>query len=397
MDPNLPNYAQYLGNYEDLDPTFINHPAFQQFLQKMSSTSIQNTPQEISPVTQPSFDNYKQSPVGNQGSNSEFGEDEEHIPETPEYPPEPLTQPSPVNQQQQPSRIWSVAEDEALIASCLEHCTDKLIGSNQKASFLWQKVSASYDLAQSEKPHILPPRTTKMLENRWRRIAPDIGLWGSCYEEAGKLGSGYNEDDRIQNAHKIFRNSVRPKPRNFLCEHGWRMVTKEPKWRPKLRWALSKEERKAMQLQGGVDDNQQDSSGSGKRPRVDGDDMTDSSGGGYFSGGRLPRPDGVKTTKAKRKGKGVAMKGAVLSFTEEMHANTEVRLHEANARQQRLEMERAKEQRRQKQMELTEQQMQFDQMKMKFDMLQTLMSKATLTAGEEAFRDKLMQELYGGN
>ncbi|XP_021730710.1 glutathione S-transferase T3-like [Chenopodium quinoa] len=338
----------------------------------MSSTSIQNTPQEISPVTQLSFDNYEQSPVGNQGSNSKFGEDEEHIPKTSEYPPEPLTQPSPVNQQQ-PSRIWSVAEDEALIASYLEHCIDKLIGSNQKASFLWQKVSASYDLAQGEKPHILPPRTTKMLENRWRRIAPDIGLWGSCYEEAGKLGSG-----------------------NFLCEHGWRMVTKEPKWRPKLRWELSKEERKAMQLQGDVDDNQQDSSGSGKRPRVDGDDMTDSSGSGYFSGG-LPRSDGVKTTKAKRKGKGVAMEGAVLSFTEEMHANTEVRLHEANARQQRLEMERAKEQRRQKQMELTEKQMQFDQMKMKFDMLQTLMSKATLTAGEEAFRNKLMQELYGGN
>ncbi|XP_021750229.1 uncharacterized protein LOC110715918 [Chenopodium quinoa] len=195
------------------------------------------------------------------------------------------------------SRIWSVAEDEALIGLYLKISDDAL---------------RAYCKVQAEKPHILPPRPMKSLETHWRRMAADLLQWTSCYEEAGKLpesGSGYNEADRIKNASKLFYLSSNPQ-HNFAFLHGVDLVNEDLKWRIKLKWGLSKEERKGC----GADD-EEDSSGSGKRSR----DASD----GFMSGG-LPRPDGVKKTKAKRKGKAVASDSAILSISEQIKACTEV-------------------------------------------------------------------------
>ncbi|XP_021771525.1 glutathione S-transferase T3-like [Chenopodium quinoa] len=196
--------------------------------------------------------------------------------------------------------MWSVAEDEALIGLYLQFSEDAIVGTNQKAAALWRKISAAYDQAQAEKPHILPPRPLRSLESRWRRMATDLIQWSSCYDEAGRAtGSGYNEADRINNASKLFYISSKPTPHNFNCHHGWEMVKNDPKWRTKLRWALSREERLAC-----GDAVEDDSSGSEKRCRTEDEDDVPVTG---FCFGGLPRPDGVKKAKSRRnKGKGVA-------------------------------------------------------------------------------------------
>ncbi|KAL2936765.1 Glutathione S-transferase T3 [Bienertia sinuspersici] len=200
--------------------------------------------------------------MGSNSQHDEYRSEEENVPETQE---EPIMTPPVASIQRRAvsstARSWSVKEDEALIACYMQHCTDAIIGTNQKASTLWRKVAESWEAAQKNRPFELPVRGPKMLENRWRRMASDINLWVGCYEEAKKAtGSGYNEDDTVQTAHTLFQNSTTP-PRNFLCEHGWRMLCAYPKWRVKMRWAMSKKEREIANSEG----NAEESSGSGKK------------------------------------------------------------------------------------------------------------------------------------
>ncbi|XP_021734044.1 glutathione S-transferase T3-like [Chenopodium quinoa] len=245
------------------------------------------------------------------------------------------------------SRIWSVAEDEALTGLYMKFSQDAISGTNQKATVLWRKVSAAYDKAQVEKPHILPPRPVRSLESHWRRMATVLLQWSTCYDEDGRAtGSGYNEVDPISNASKLFYILVNP-PHNFTCHHVWEMIKNDPKFRTKLRWGLSKEETQAC-----GDDVEDDSSDSGKRCRTE--VAGDGPSTGLSSGG-LPRPDGVKKAKAKRnKGKQVASESAVLSIGEQMKASNENREREAILRQKKLDLDEKREMRKQKQVELQE-------------------------------------------
>ncbi|KAL2924900.1 Glutathione S-transferase T3 [Bienertia sinuspersici] len=200
------------------------------------------------------YENYVHSPHCYQGSNSQFDEyhsEEENVPETQEPIMSPPLAPTQAHAISSPARSWSIKEDEALIACYMEHCTDAIIGTNQKGTTLWRKVSESYDVAQVNRPNELPPRNAKMLENRRRRLAGEINLWVGCYEE----------------------------------------------WRVKIRWGMSKKERDAA-----VEADVEESSSSGKRNRVDEDGDTVIGSGSNTSGGIL-RPDGVKKAKAKKKGK----------------------------------------------------------------------------------------------
>ncbi|XP_021761686.1 uncharacterized protein LOC110726515 [Chenopodium quinoa] len=150
----------------------------------------------------------------------------------------------------------------------------------------------------------------KSLSSHWRRLAADTLQWISCYDEAGRLpegGSGNNEADRIKSASKLFHLA---KGHNFSFPHAVEMLNKDPKWRPKLRWSLSKKERKAA-----CDVEEQGSAGSGKRSRDDVGDETPTDG---FSSGGIRRPDGVKKAKAKRKGKAVATENGSSDLGERM-------------------------------------------------------------------------------
>ncbi|XP_021724330.1 glutathione S-transferase T3-like [Chenopodium quinoa] len=220
--------------------------------------------------------------------NTQFDDSqEESVPETPQYPPlVPRMQSNQVAARA--TRVWSIAEDEALIGLYLQISEDAIKGTNRKATDLWRNVHAA-QMAHAEKPHILPPRPMKSLSSHWRRLAADTLQWISCYDEV------------------VF------------------LTNKDPKWRPKLRWSLSKEERKAA-----CDVEEQGSPGSGKRSRDDVGDETPTDG---FSSGGIRRPDGVKKAKAKRKGKAVATESGSSDLGERMKEFATIREREANLKE----------------------------------------------------------------
>ncbi|XP_021727214.1 glutathione S-transferase T3-like [Chenopodium quinoa] len=297
MDPNNPNFRQQFSGFSD---DFVTNPEFQLFLQRMSNTSLQPPPQHQTPTEFPlqNHVNEERTPETDHDSNTQFDvSEEENVPKMPQYPP-PVPRLESNQVAARATRVWSIAEDEALIGLYLEISEDAIKGTSQKATSLWRNVHAAYQMAHAEKPHILPPRPMKSLTSHWRRLAADTLQWISCYDEAGRLpegGSGYNEADRIKSASKLFHLA---QGRNFTYPHAAEMLNKDPKWRPKLRWSLLKKERKAA-----CDVEEQGSAGSGKRSRDDVGDETPTDG---FSSGGIQRLDGVKKAKANRKGKAIA-------------------------------------------------------------------------------------------
>ena len=102
---------------------------------------------------------------------------------------------------------------------------------------------------------------------------------------------------------------------------------------------MSKEERLAC-----GDDVEGDSSGSGKRSRAEIEGNGASLG---FQSEGLPRPDGVKKSKAKRnKGKEVASESAILTIGEQMKVNNATREWEATDRRRKIELDEKKEMRK---------------------------------------------------
>ncbi|XP_021766610.1 glutathione S-transferase T3-like [Chenopodium quinoa] len=321
----------------------------------MGNTSLQPPPQYQTPTQFPlrNHANEDRTPETEHDSNTQFDEsEEESVLETPQYPP-PVPTLKFNEVAARATRIWSVAEDEALIGLYLQISENAIKGTSQKATSLWRDVHAAYQMAHAEKPHILPPRPMKSLTSHWRRLAADTLQWISCYDEAGRLpegGSGYNETDH-------------------------------PKWRPKLRWSLSKKERKVV-----CDVEEQGSAGSGKRSRDDGGDETPTDG---FSSGGIQRPKGVKKAKAKRKGKEVASDSGSSELSERMKEFATIREREAILKEERIKIERDKEQRKREELDI-------HKMKTWFDMVQAMKNSPTpLTPEEESYKNFLLGKLQG--
>ncbi|XP_021763006.1 glutathione S-transferase T2-like [Chenopodium quinoa] len=339
MNPNNPNFRQQFSGFSD---DFLTNPEFQLFLQRMGNTSLQPPPQHQTPIEFPleNYDNEERTPVTDHGSNTQFDDSQEE----------------------------NISEDA-------------IKGTNQKATDLWRNVHATYQMAQAEKSNILPPRPMKSLSSHWRRLAADTLQWISCYDEAGRLlegGSGYNEADGVKSASKLFHLAT---GHNFSFPHAVEMLNKDPKWRPKLRWSLSKEERKVV-----CDVEEQGSAGSRKRSRDDVGDETPTDG---FSSGGIRRPDGVKKAKAKRKGKAVATESGSSDLGERMKEFATICEREAILMEERIKIERDKEQRKREELDI-------HKMRTMFDMLQTLKNSPTpLTPQEETYKNVLLGKLQG--
>ncbi|XP_021725081.1 uncharacterized protein LOC110692390 [Chenopodium quinoa] len=339
MDPNNPNIHQH---FSDLSDDFLTNPQFQMFLQRLGNTSLHPPSQHQTPTEFPNKNNddEERTPPTYHGSNSQFVDsEEENVRETPQYPPQvPTIQSNQVAARA--SRVWSGAEEEVLIGLYLQISEDAIVG--------WQQTHYN-----------------GFLEN----------------DEAGRLpegGSGYNEADRVKSASKLFHLAT---GHNFNFHHAVEMLNKDPKWRPKLRWSLSKEERKVVCVE-----EEQGSAGSGKRSRDEIGDETPTDG---FSSGGIRPPDGVKKSKAKRKRKVVASESVSSDIGERMKEFTTVREREAILKQERMQMEKEKEQRKREELHI-------HKMKTMFDMLQTLKNSPTpLTPQEEAYKKYLLQKLSG--
>ncbi|XP_021774065.1 glutathione S-transferase T3-like [Chenopodium quinoa] len=381
MDPNNPNFRQQFSGFSD---DFLTNPEFQLLLQRTGNMSsrpppLHQTPTEV-PLQNPA--NEDRTPETDLGSNTLFDEsEEESVPETPQYPPPPVRLLEPNQVPARATRIWSVAEDEALIGLYLQISEDAIKSTSQKATSLWRNVHAAYQTLHTQKPHIIPSRPIKSLTSHWRRLAADTLQWISCYDEASRLpegGSGYNEADRIKSAAKLFHVA---QGRNFTFPHAIEMLNKDPKWRPKLRWSMSLKERKAA-----CDAEEEGSAGSGKRSRDDVEDETPTDG---FSSGGLQRPEGVKKEKAKRKGKAVATESGSSELSERVKEFATIHEREAILKEERIKIEKDKEQRKREELDI-------HKMKTWFDMVQALKNSPTpLNPEEESYKNFLLGKLQG--
>uniref|UniRef100_A0A803MHA9 Uncharacterized protein n=1 Tax=Chenopodium quinoa TaxID=63459 RepID=A0A803MHA9_CHEQI len=94
------------------------------------------------------------------------------------------------------------------LQSTPEFRTDIIIGTNQKKGVFWNRVLDAYDAARESNPVEISLRTISSLKGRWMRISEAVLKWCGSYDKGRKRkGSGYNEDDVIQEAHKIHENS----------------------------------------------------------------------------------------------------------------------------------------------------------------------------------------------
>ncbi|XP_021721050.1 glutathione S-transferase T3-like [Chenopodium quinoa] len=106
------------------------------------------------------------------------------------------------------NRSWSRSETAALISCYMNTSTDIITGTNQKKGVFRKWVLDAYDAARESNPDEISLRTISSLKGRWMRISENVLKWCGSYDKALKRkGSGYNEDDVIQEAHKIHENS----------------------------------------------------------------------------------------------------------------------------------------------------------------------------------------------
>lgn len=229
-------------------------------------------------------------------------------------------------------------------------------------------------------------------------MAKDVLKWVGYLEEVARVKkSGQVDDDVRREAHIMWR---RHENCNFIYEKAFESLFLYPKWKTRIRRYLPKslrdEETNITQ------ESDPDSSGSGKRVRLDEDDEVavddDSTGGRAFMSGGIVRPGGVKQAKAKKfKGKATSScsEEVAMSLGENLKLHAEMRGVDINLQKEKLEFEKARERRRAEQLELEKQHIKAQNLKIKWDMLQTLLARSNLSQQEEAFKNKLMQEIYG--
>ncbi|XP_057526347.1 uncharacterized protein LOC130805584 [Amaranthus tricolor] len=251
-----------------------------------------------------------------------------------------LVQPS----QQQPNdeapipskKSWDLIEDIALICSVMNTNTDPVVSTNQKIRVRWQKVKEAYEVARMERPHLITRRTADMLKCRWGRVAPACLKWSGSYVEAlRRKKNGTRDEDVLKKAHLIHQR----KYGNFNLIEQWKILAKYNKWKQ----VVESNQKKPLDQQptGGVS-----SESSGKRSRTEEDSETLTS---EAQGGSSTRSEGVKKAKARMTGKMVVDQSiqALSTFGESFLLNSEIM-------KEKTELQKQKEARKQKQLQMEE-------------------------------------------
>ncbi|KAK9706350.1 hypothetical protein RND81_07G118200 [Saponaria officinalis] len=229
---------------------------------------------------------------------------------------------------------FSLAEDEALISSFMQHSQDPTVGTNQKKRDLWVKVKNLFDEARKANPSQIRERSAGMLGSRWRRIAAGVMKWVGCYEEAARRKtSGMSEEDVIKEAIKTHNGP-------FQFEHQWILLKKFRKWESCVGGYLSENcrsnynnvsENIGNEPATPISQTDPESQGSGKRSR---NNITSDDEEGSIS----KRPMGVKAAKMnKGKGKGNVVQMEFLAETIKGYSEVQI---------QRMKMTKQKEARK---------------------------------------------------
>ncbi|XP_021773283.1 glutathione S-transferase T3-like [Chenopodium quinoa] len=233
------------------------------------------------------------------------------------------------------NRGWSRSETAALISGYMNTSTDIITGTNQKKGVFWKRVLDAYDAARESNADEISLRTISSLKGRWMRISEAVLKWCGSYDKARKRkGSGYNEDDVIQEAHKIHENSFG----RFTFYEEWIQLRK---------WTNS------------------GSGSSGKRTRDEGDNSSPTTPTSVGVGDeRVARAEGIKKAKSRLKGKAPSSQ----AFKELETFNSRLQLlgdsmNVSNeAEMKRLEIQERKEARKQRKIELEQYRINWEQL-----------------------------------
>ncbi|XP_021768526.1 glutathione S-transferase T3-like [Chenopodium quinoa] len=235
------------------------------------------------------------------------------------------------------NRGWSRSETAALISGYMNTSTDIIIGTNQKKGVFWKRVLDAYDAARESNPD----------ETSLRNIS---SLKGSYDKARKRKGSGYNEDDVIQEAHKIHENSFG----RFTFYEEWIQLRKWDKFRSFLDQQTFKPS-VGRPHSTPLTDESVGSGSSGKRTRDEGDNSSPTTPTSVGVGDeRVARAEGIKKAKSRLKGKAPSSQ----AFKELETFNTRLQLFGESmnvsneAEMKRLEIQERKEARKQRKIEL---------------------------------------------
>ncbi|XP_021772580.1 glutathione S-transferase T3-like [Chenopodium quinoa] len=299
--------------------------------------------------------------------------------------------PTPKPTEEPDKKIWDDAETTALISVYMNTTNDQIIGTNQKSNVFWQRVLASYEDARKSNPKEIPIRTVGSLKGRWLRIAPAVVKWCGSIDKA-RMCSGQNADDVIAEAHKIHKNSYG----KFQFYKEWLQLKKWDRYCSILEQKVhvlgrGRPSKKPTMV------NTPESDSSGKRSRDEDGGLTPNTptSGDVFTDEFVPRPDDSKKAKSRLKGKEVTTQAldTFESFGDKLKLYGEMRDKAVDRDLERLELEKKKEARKQKQIELKERNIQMQQYKMNWDLLQQLLAKEVRAPWEDQMIIELQEYL----
>uniref|UniRef100_A0A803L082 No apical meristem-associated C-terminal domain-containing protein n=1 Tax=Chenopodium quinoa TaxID=63459 RepID=A0A803L082_CHEQI len=204
-------------------------------------------------------------------------------------------------------------------------------------------------------------RTISSLKGRWMRISEAVLKWCGSYDKARKRkGSGYNEDDVIQEAHKIHENSFG----RFTFHEEWIQLRKWDKFRSFLDQQTFKPS-VGRPHSTPLTDESVGSGSSGKRTRDEGDNSSPTTPTSVGVGDeRVARAEGIKKAKSRLKGKAPSSQ----AFKELETFNSRLQLlgdsmNVSNeAEMKRLEIQERNEARKQRKIELEQYRINWEQL-----------------------------------
>jgi len=100
------------------------------------------------------------------------------------------------------AKKWSVEEDKRLIRACMNIGTDAVVGSDQKKSSFWKRVTSNFN---EYRPCGASIRSWKTLNGHWSRCFPLVSKWAGILLELERSNqSGWNDSMSIEHAKKLF-------------------------------------------------------------------------------------------------------------------------------------------------------------------------------------------------
>uniref|UniRef100_A0A803MDI4 No apical meristem-associated C-terminal domain-containing protein n=2 Tax=Chenopodium quinoa TaxID=63459 RepID=A0A803MDI4_CHEQI len=302
---------------------------------------------------------------------------------SPHPTPKPIEEPD--------KKIWDDAETTALISAYMNTTNDQITGTNQRSNVFWQRVLASYEDARKANPEEITIGTVGSLKGQWLRIAPAVVKWCGSIDKA-RMHSGQNADDVIAKAHKIHKNSYG----KFQFYKEWLQLKKWDRYRSILEQKVLVSERgRPSKKPATVNTPESGSSGKTSRDEDGGSTPNTPTSGDVFTDEFVPRSDGSKKAKSRLKGKEVTTQAldTFESFGDKLKLYGEMRDKAVDRDLERLELDKKKEARKQKQIELEERNIQMQQYKMNWDMLQQLLAKEVRAPWEDQMIIELQEYL----